>query len=243
MRAWLVVVLGAVTLSACVVVTERRSPSGEGAGPEGSGGSAGQYSFLHTRGSGKPVRWSTCEPIRYVVRRINQPEGAQRLLRESISRISEVTGIEWASQGTTREAPTGKRRLYQPRRYGQDQWAPVLIAYSAPEEYSRLRGQAAGYGGAAYVRQGNAPPRYVSGMAVFDAEQMTAMGGRQAMRAVMLHELAHVTGLGHVNNRNQLMNPVQYGRQVSHLQQGDIAGLRRLGNGACYEPLAPRSIR
>lgn len=244
-RALLASAVVAALLPGCVVVTERREPPPEqpsaGQG-QGSGQSQNGYSFLHTLDNGEPVRWSTCEPIRYVVRPANRPAGAERLLEDSISRISEASGLEFSAEGTTDEAPSDDRPLYDPDRYG-DQWAPVLIAYSDADEYERLAGQAAGYGGAAYVQQGGAVPRYVSGTAVFDVDQITELGGEEAMRAVMLHELAHVVGLGHVQDRSQLMNPVQYGRGVTELQEGDLAGLEAVGDGKCYEPVEPRSIR
>ena len=247
MKALAAVVTAAVTvvgmLSGCVEATEAPNPppGQDRSGGQGSGGSDG-YSFLHTRDNGEPVRWSTCEPIRYVVRPKNEPEGAMRLLKDSVGRISDATGLEFSYEGRTDEAPNRNRKLYDPKRYG-DRWAPVLIAYSDPSEYPRLRGQAAGFGGGALVRAGKSAPRYVSGLAVFDAEQMTSMGSEDAMRGVMLHELAHVIGLGHVDDRGQLMNPVQYGRQVTDLQKGDLKGLKVLGNGKCYEPIEPRAIR
>ena len=245
MRTLPSVVAGLVLLSGCVVVSETPTapPGGQGpSGGSGSGPSGDGYSFLHTLDQGQPVRWSTCEPIRYVVRRKNEPDGARRLLEQSVRRISEASGLKFSFQGTTGEKPADSRKLHQPKRYG-DRWAPVLIAFSGPGEYQRLQGQAAGYGGAVYVQRGGATPRYVSGMAVFDADQMSSMGGDKAMRAVMMHELAHVVGLGHVRDSSQLMNPVQYGQRVTELQEGDLAGLEVLGNGECYEPLEPGSIR
>ncbi len=197
---------------------------------------------MQTRDNGAPVRWSTCRPIRYVVRPSNEPDGARALLTDSIQRIAEATGLEFEDAGTTDEAPSRRRGLYQPDRYG-DRWAPVLIAYSTPEEDSRLSGQAAGYGGPAYVSLGGGTPRYVSGSVVFDVDQMTSMGGEGAMQAVMLHELGHLVGLAHVDDRSQLMNPVMYGRQVTGLQAGDLAGLEELGSGECYDPIEPRSLR
>lgn len=231
-----------LALSGCVVATQRPPPDQGDSGGSGGSENASQngYSFLHTR-DGEPVRWSTCEPIRYVVRSDNAPEGASALLEESIARISEVTGLEFSDEGETSEAPSTDRELYQPDRYG-DQWAPVLISYSSPDEYEPLSGQAAGYGGAALVQPGSGTPRYVSGTAVFDIEQLEQFG-EEGTRAVMLHELAHVVGLGHVDDRSQLMNPVQYAREVTTLQDGDIAGLEALGNGECYDPVDPSQLR
>jgi hypothetical protein len=222
------------------------SPDGNGraSGRRGAAGETGArrqgYRFLHTRDDGEPVRWSTCEPIEYVVRPANEPDGARSLLEGAVARISEVTGLSFAFAGTTDEAPAKKRRPYHPKRYG-DGWSPVLVTYSGPAEYPRLKGGAAGYAGPVYVRAGNRAARYVSGMVVLDADQLSAMG-EDGARGVVLHELAHVVGLGHVKDRGQLMNPVQYGRGVTDLQPGDLAGLRALGNGRCFEPVEPRQI-
>ncbi|MDP3969259.1 MAG: matrixin family metalloprotease [Nocardioides sp.] len=252
MRIWLVVIAAAVAmLAGCVVVSEvpeqAPSPPSQGQGSDGGGGGDGGgdgdgYAFVHVLDDGEPVRWSTCEPIRYVVRPDNEPEGARALLEESLERIAEATGLEFEDAGSTDEAPAQRRRLYQPDRYG-DRWAPALIAYSNPEEDDRLSGRAAGYGGPAFVSVGGGTPRNVSGSVVFDVDRMTSMGGDGAVRAVMLHELAHLIGLAHVDDRDQLMNPVLYGSQVTDLQEGDLAGLEILGDGECYPPIEPRSIR
>jgi hypothetical protein len=262
MRNWLVASAAALAmlLPGCVVVEELpeppTSPPGQEQGAEGDGagdgdgdghggGGAGDgdgYAFIHTLDNGAPVRWSTCEPISYVVRPDNEPEGARALLEESLERIEDATGLEFEDAGSTNEAPTQRRRLYQPNRYG-DRWAPVLIAYSTPDEDDRLSGRAAGYGGPAFVSVGGGTARNVSGSVVFDVEQMTSMGGDDAIRAVMLHELAHLIGLAHIDDRGQLMNPVLYGTDVTDLQDGDLAGLEILGDGECYDPVEPRRLR
>lgn len=231
-----------LVVSGCVVVQRSgTAPAPQGSGtPSAPGQSGDGYRFVHTRPNGEPVRWSTCDPISYVVRPKNRPPGARRLLRASIERISEATGLQFSYKGTTREDPRKQRKVYAPDRYG-DQWAPVLIAYSSPAEYPRLKGQAVGYGGAFYVRVGSKTPRYVSGMVVFDAPQMASMSDDQ-VKAVMMHELAHVVGLAHVRDRDQLMNAVQYARGVTELGAGDLTGLEALGNGRCYEKIEPRPL-
>lgn len=240
-----VAMVAVLTLGGCVQVTTAppETPSGtvgtaSPGGGQGGGGKGNGYRFLHTRGNGQPVRWSTCRPIRYVVRPANEPDGARQLLKKAVARISEVTGLEFSFAGTTNEGPSDNRKPFHPNRYGDD-WSPVLVTYSNPNEYPRLKGGAAGYGGPAFVRAGGGAPRFVSGMVVFDVEQMSSMGD-DAVLGVMLHELAHVVGLGHVKDRGQLMNPVQYGRGVTDLQEGDLKGLRALGKGKCYEPIEPQ---
>jgi hypothetical protein len=241
-----VALLAVLLLAGCVEITTQppteEPPDGTVGTASPEGGEAGEgggegYRFLHTRDNGEPVRWSTCEPIEYVVRPANEPEGGRQMLDEAVARISEVTGLEFSFAGTTDEAPSDNRPPHHPNRYGEG-WSPVLVAYSDPDEYARLEGQIAGYAGPTYVQAGDRVPRYVSGMVVIDAEQTSTMG-EEGVRAVMLHELAHVVGLAHVRDRDQLMNPVQYGRGVTDLQDGDLRGLRALGEGRCYNPIDP----
>jgi hypothetical protein len=48
---------------------------------------------------------------------------------------------------------------------------------------------------------------------------------------VVLHELGHLVGLAHVNDPQQLM--YSRGSTSNGLGPGDLAGLARLGEGAC----------
>lgn len=201
----------------------------------------GHYTFLNTTEDGSPVRWSSCDPIAYVVRPANRPRGARQLLTRSIREISSVTGLDFVRHGTTTEAPEKGRALYQPKRYGP-QWAPVLIAFSDPEEYPPLAGSQAGYGGAAYVDSGRTQPQYVTGSVVFDAPQLARFRSRQRVKAVMVHELAHLVGLGHVKDPRQLMHRVQRPGDATQLQDGDRAGLEALGAGPCLRPLDPTEV-
>jgi len=48
---------------------------------------------------------------------------------------------------------------------------------------------------------------------------------------VLRHELGHVVGLDHVGDRDQMMHPSS--SDVLTFQEGDLAGLAQLGEGAC----------
>jgi len=234
------VALGGLALAGCVQVPV---PTDRG-GPDGSGQAGGKdrngHAFVRTRKNGQPVRWSTCEPIQYVVRSAKEPDGGRDLLEDAVDQVSEASGLEFSFAGTTDEAPSEDRAPYHPGRYG-DRWSPVLVAWSDPGEYGPLEGRAAGFGGPVQVRHSGVAPRYVSGIVVLDADQLSSMD-EDSRRAVIVHELAHVVGLAHVNDRGQLMNPVQYGRQVTTLQDGDRRGLKALGNGKCYQPIEPQGL-
>lgn len=65
---------------------------------------------------------------------------------------------------------------------------------------------------------------------------MKSQDGRQVVRAIVLHELGHLVGLGHVTDATQLMYPEgQPG--VTDFGAGDLAGLAALGRGTCRPDL------
>ena len=56
--------------------------------------------------------------------------------------------------------------------------------------------------------------------------------GADDVPSILLHELAHLVGLGHVEDPNQLMFP-DAGNAVE-LGPGDLGGLAELGRGRCF---------
>jgi hypothetical protein len=59
--------------------------------------------------------------------------------------------------------------------------------------------------------------------------------------AVLLHELAHVMGLGHVSQPTQLMYPAIQASTQGRYEAGDLAGLSKQGAmGGCLSPDASR---
>ncbi|HEX6418878.1 MAG TPA: matrixin family metalloprotease, partial [Acidimicrobiales bacterium] len=79
-----------------------------------------------------------------------------------------------------------------------------------------------------------------TGLVVIDGPQMAELlagpGGREAVRAVLLHELGHLVGLDHVDDPGQLMQPVAQADLVA-FGPGDLTGLAHLGRGACHPDL------
>lgn len=198
---------------------------------------SGGFAFLRAAEDGRsPVSWDPCRPVRYVVRPAGQAPAGAALLRSALAEVSAATGLRFVDGGVTEEPPGSQREPYQPQRYGRG-WAPVLIVWSDPAESPELAGDVAGYAGpASYARAGQRQ-RYVSGQVVLDAPQLSQLlarpGGAEQARGVVLHELAHLAGLGHVDDPSQLMNPSDGPGGPVGYQAGDLHGLAMVGAGGC----------
>jgi hypothetical protein len=205
--------------------------------PAGTGSTA--YLLQKSPDPGQPfVAYDPCRPVHYVVRPDNAPPGTELLIQEAVASVSAASGLQFVYDGATSEAPSETRETYQPERYGK-QWAPVLIAWSSPEETPGLAGNVAGMGGSSYVHIPGKPYVHVAGQVKLDApglaETLTWRDGPAHVRAVIMHELGHVLGLDHVDDPAQLM--FEENRGQLDFGDGDRAGLAVLGRGECVPQL------
>jgi len=194
------------------------------------------YVFSNTQKDKRTgVAWSPCRPIHYVLRGAkNAPRSGDRMLKDATARIAELTGLEIVDNGTTTEKYSDERKAYQPKRYGQ-RWAPVLISWSTTSEDRGLKGDVLGRAGGQWVATDSGDRAYVTGTVSLDALQINrirAQFGYDVARAVVLHELGHLVGLGHVENRGALMNPT-VSPDVTDFNRAERAGLKALGSGPC----------
>ena len=185
------------------------------------------------------MAYDPCRPIHYVIRQQGEPAGGDQIVGDAILRVSTVTGLRFVYDGATSEAPSRQRPLFQPQRYG-DRWAPVLISWVTPKTNPDFAADVTGEGGSSSVGLPNGPNAYVTGSVELDAGQITSIlqrpDGHQVVRAVVLHELGNLVGLGNVTAVNQLMNPqIQTG--VTDFGAGDLTGLAALGKGTCLPDL------
>jgi hypothetical protein len=89
------------------------------------------------------------------------------------------------------------------------------------------------------VSLGSGPQVLVTGTVSLDAGQFPAIlhrrNGTAIARAIILHELGHLVGLDHVDDR-QLMYP-ETGGDVLDFAAGDLTGLAAVGSGRCVPAL------
>jgi hypothetical protein len=261
-RVAVVAVLGvAVLLAATVVGTAlvRLGPAGpsatsltsapdEGAPPAtspGTGASSDGYAVWARNDDGNPVRWDPCSPIEVVVATEGAPAGAWEDLEEAVARVEEATGLTFELGATTDERPRADRPPYQPDRYGH-RWAPVLVAWGEPHE-GGIRLRSSDRGVAVPIAVGPPGDRtYVTAQLVLNVDRTDLVSGFEdrawSWGSTIVHELAHVVGLDHVDDPDQLLwahpgeGPVTFG-------PGDLAGLAAVGaQHGCREVPTPRHV-
>lgn len=194
---------------------------------------------LYTSG-GRPSRWDSCQPIHYVVNAQYSPPSGLKDLAGALSRISKASGLRFVYDGPTDEMPTEDRPATVRGADGKLSWAPVLVAWKPLGREGGVQGltvpvAVAGPDGGSIVTATVAinsdlllPPGFGPGV---------------SEGLVVLHELGHAVGLGHVADPAQVMYPQVKGGYAD-LAAGDRAGLQALGNGGgCHPAPTPRPLR
>lgn len=213
-------------------VHERR-----GEGPSTTAPGSDAYRFMaHQPGRpDEPVTYDPCRRIHIVVNYALAPVGSERIVEEGAAAVASATGLRLVVDGRTDEAPTTDRPLRDPGRYGRG-WSPVLVAWTTPEQVPGLKGRPVGLGGSARViDEMSGRSTYVTGTVTLDTPVLTRILGRPdgaaEVRAIVMHELAHVVGLAHVDDPRELMYADNVGQKA--FGPGDLTGLAALGRGRC----------
>jgi hypothetical protein len=239
--ALVVLVAGALAVLA-VVRPQVGAPT---AVSEHVGASSDGYRVWERRSDGMPVRWDPCSPIDVVLARDGVPRGGRGDLEAAVDRLRRATGLDLRVTGTTDERPSGARLPYQPERYGE-RWAPVLVAWGQPHEDGvPLRDIDRGV--AIPVALGGLGERvYISGQIVLNADRDDLVPGfddrSTSWGATLVHELAHVLGLDHVDDPTSLLSK-HPGAGPVRFTTGDLAGLHAIGAAQdCLDVPTPRPV-
>lgn len=192
----------------------------------------GPHTFIQLLADGRPVTYDPCRAIHYVVNPDEAPAGWRTFVAQAISSVSDATGLEFVDDGEVTTPPTTDDTITST----PAGWPPLLIVWRTAQQYPSLAGDVAGESGSwpSADPATDATAHWVTGQVVLDADafrQLAAEGMRTAERAITMHELGHVVGLDHVQDRHELMNPRYVGQRG--WGPGDLEGLAALGAGTC----------
>jgi hypothetical protein len=177
------------------------------------------------------ARWDPCRTIGYRVNARQATSGAITDVKGAFKRLSRATGFHFSYRGTTTGIPQN----------GGNSWYPagthIVVAWARPSQSSMLRlysnavavGSAITSGG--YVNgDGTSVSRIIRGAVVIDSRRHYRGGfGTGSTRGdIILHELGHTMGLGHVGSSKQIMYPSMTSG-LARLGKGDLGGLERHG--------------
>jgi hypothetical protein len=203
--------------------------------PEVDAAGSGEHAFVATEPDGTPIAFDPCRPVHYVINPDGMPEGGLPLLHEAIAEISAATGLAFVDDGFTMERISEDRELVQPQRYGT-RWVPVLIVWADDRELAFVGEEVAGLAAPYDVApSGPGSERYVTGVVALNSTWFDpALRDPEwagIARGVALHELGHLVGLDHVEDKTQVMHATS---DTTGLGTGDRAGLAAVGAGECH---------
>lgn len=196
----------------------------------------GAYAFMF-EDAGSAVRYDPCRVIPLVINPAGGPGDGNAMILEAVMRVEAATGLKFAFEGDTTEPAAFGRSLIQPERYGE-RLVPVIIGWSSADATPELLGSVTGLGGSSSVTGAYGDDRYLtSGVVILDAPDLLDLAetpnGRALALTVIMHEIAHVVGLDHVNDPTELMNATN--TSLADWGPGDRAGLALAGAGSCQD--------
>jgi hypothetical protein len=181
------------------------------------------------------ARWSACEPIRFVINTQNAPKGAVEDFKLAIKKMNGASALDLEVIGTTKAKSTPSWADSA----GESDWRPVLISW-ATGGTSILSDHASGTATNRAVTNSEGKRVIVSGQIVFNFEHddmyTPGFGAYGSRTLLYMHEIGHVLGLDHVDDKDQMM----YKNVAATVDAGagDLTGLKALGKGGCLN--APR---
>jgi hypothetical protein len=184
---------------------------------------AGTFKFSDLDKNGLPVRFEVCKVLTWSV---SGSEQEVALTREAFTLLEAATGF------TLKEVSyDGFRPLVDPLPSSPTSRTGIVVRWSSEAEIIDLAGSVAGVTQSLWWSLGEKSWRSFSAVSLESTgEPLTRAGGNSAW-AVLLHELGHAVGLAHVDDLNQIMFPTTWTGTSDRYQQGDVAGLARIGRG------------
>jgi hypothetical protein len=170
--------------------------------------------------SGAPLRWNPCQPIRYLVNLGGYDPSTRAVISEAVERLQAATGLSLVPAGDTTFTPSAAKPTA-----GAAANAEIVIALSDSAHTDLVPGTIVGRTDISYTSV------IVQASVVIDMGDVGAQPqwSSTGPGPVLLHELAHSVGLGHVSDPTQVMNAFASAGGPTTYGAGDLTGLWQVG--------------
>jgi hypothetical protein len=238
----LAVLAGALTVGLSAPLTPNNAADASGDGYDVS-------NWTDPNGNLHRVRWNPCQTaVTYAVNprlaggSAKARGSAVSDVREGFRRVGHRTGIHFRYTGRTNEIPNNtSRESWSSRQHS----AEIVVAW-VNQSHARTRsnlitnsgsGYASGVGGwmmrAWTDSKGHWQTAIGRGFVVINSGHndiyKPGYGQGVTRGALLLHEIGHAVGLGHVGTTRELMYPTMLNRSYSMYKDGDRSGLKKVG--------------
>jgi hypothetical protein len=196
-------------------------------------GSPSSYTFMATNADQSPVKWNGCQDIHYVTRTATTYAGARDDIDVALAAVRAESGLRFVYDGEVTTVPTINYGTGVPV---NGRYQPLLIGFTTAAESDMFSGYGSsviGMAGPTYTSPASGRYVYVSGRVALEKDRLAGMPrrGASSITEVIMHEVGHAVGLGHVIDPSQLMNP--YIVNYEDWGAGDRAGLHALSTPLC----------
>jgi hypothetical protein len=244
----LAVLAAALTLGLSAPLTPNNSAGASGDGYDVS-------NWTDPQGKVHRIRWNPCQTaVTFAVNpRLAGKTAAARTAavgdaRKAFHRVGKRTGITFRFEGRTTEIPKDGKQSWSDRQRA----AEIVVAW-VDQSRSKTRtnlisntgsGYASGVGGWMMKGwtdgDGHWHAAIGRGFVVINSGQnglyKPGYGAGMTRGALLLHEIGHAMGLGHVGTTREIMYPTMLDRSFSRYKSGDRTGLRKVGRSlGCVE--------